>query len=228
MDVWVEQEIAECAFPDQRLKTRLGQLLSRLGQKIGATLPTACQDWAATKAGYRFLSHPRVDESIILAGHFAATRSRMAAAKGPLLILHDTTEFTFQRDKPETIGKTKVLASRSRRTSITLCALGRKTESVATQLVILILRQLSLPTRLLLVIDDSPTRRYGPHVEGADIHRNPTPGPSDRMYLYGHIWVTLSLALRHPQWGAMGLRTPTACTIRPTTMTDYYSGSRAS
>jgi hypothetical protein len=86
-----------------------------------------------------------------------------------------------------------------------LAALGRKTESVATQLVILILRQLSLPTRLLLVIDDSPTKRYGPHVEGADIHRNPTPGPSDQMYLYGHIWVTLSLALRHPQWGAMGL-----------------------
>ena len=25
------------------------------------------------------------------------------------------------------------------------------------------------------------------------------------MYLYGHIWVTISLALRHPRWGAMGL-----------------------
>ena len=30
----------------------------------------------------------------------------MAAAKGPILILHDTTEFSFQRDRPETIGKT--------------------------------------------------------------------------------------------------------------------------
>ena len=70
---------------------------------------------------------------------------------------------------------------------------------------ILILRKLSLPQRLLLVIDDSPTKRYGPHVEGADIHRNPTPGPSDQTYLYGHIWVTISLALRHPWWGAMGL-----------------------
>ncbi len=86
-----------------------------------------------------------------------------------------------------------------------LAALGRKTEPVATQLVILMLHRLPLPKRLLLVIDDSPTKRYGPHVEGADIHRNPTPGPSDQMYLYGHIWVTISLALRHPQWGAMGL-----------------------
>ena len=86
-----------------------------------------------------------------------------------------------------------------------LAALGRKTESVATRLVVLLLRELSLPGRLLLVIDDSPTKRYGPHVEGADIHRNPTPGPCDQRYLYGHIWVTISLAIRHPRWGAMGL-----------------------
>jgi hypothetical protein len=62
-----------------------------------------------------------------------------------------------------------------------------------------------LPDRLLVVIDDSPTKRYGPKVEGADIHHNPTPGPADQKYLYGHIWVTLSLALRHPWWGALAL-----------------------
>jgi hypothetical protein len=64
---------------------------------------------------------------------------------------------------------------------------------------------LPLPDRLLVVIDDSPTKRYGPKVEGADIHRNPTPGPADQKYLYGHIWVTLSLALRHPRWGPLAL-----------------------
>jgi hypothetical protein len=86
-----------------------------------------------------------------------------------------------------------------------LAPLGRKSKSVAAQLVILVLQKLPLPERLLVVIDDSPTKRYGPHVEGADIHRNPTPGPSDQLYLYGHIWVTLSLALRHPAWGTIGL-----------------------
>ncbi len=40
---------------------------------------------------------------------------------------------------------------------------------------------------------------------GADIHHNPTPGPADQAYLYGHIWVTLSLAVRHPRWGALAL-----------------------
>jgi len=83
--------------------------------------------------------------------------------------------------------------------------LGRKAKSVATQLLALVLRELPLPDRLLAVIDDSPTKRYGPEVEGADIHRNPTPGPADQKYLYGHIWVTISLALRHPVFGALAL-----------------------
>lgn len=86
-----------------------------------------------------------------------------------------------------------------------LAALGRKTESIATRLFVLVLRTIPLPHRLLAVIDDSPTKRYGPMVEGADIHRNPTPGPSDQKYLYGHIWVTISLALRHPLWGSLAL-----------------------
>ncbi len=86
-----------------------------------------------------------------------------------------------------------------------LVPVGRKSKSIATQLVGLVLRTLSLPDRLLLVIDDSPTKRFGPMVEGADVHHNPTPGPADQPYLYGHVWVTISLALRHPQWGALAL-----------------------
>ena len=99
-----------------------------------------------------------------------------------------------------------------------LAALGRKTESVATQLVILLLRELPLPERLLLVIDDSPTKRYGPHVEGADVHHNPTPGPADQPYLYGHVWVTISLALRHPKWGALALPLRALLYVRKQTM----------
>jgi len=99
-----------------------------------------------------------------------------------------------------------------------LAAVGCKTKSVATQLAILVLRTLPLPERLLLVIDDSPTKRYGPMVEGADIHRNPTPGPADQTYLYGHIWVTISLALRHPQWGAVALPLRAMLYVRKKTM----------
>ena len=41
-----------------------------------------------------------------------------------------------------------------------------------------------------MAIDDSPTKRYGPKVELAGTHHNPTPGPSAFEFLYGHVWVT--------------------------------------
>jgi Transposase DNA-binding/Transposase DDE domain len=112
MDVWVEGELAGAEFPDQRLKSRLGKLLSDLGQRIGDTMPAACQDWAATKAAYRFFSNSRVDENVILAGHFAATAARFAAASGPMLILHDTTEFSFKRSTPDAIGRLSFVKGR--------------------------------------------------------------------------------------------------------------------
>ena len=99
-----------------------------------------------------------------------------------------------------------------------LSSVGRNTESIATRLVSLILRTLPLPERLLLVIDDSPTKRYGPKVEGADVHHNPTPGPADQPYLYGHIWVTISLALRHPEWGPLALPLRAMLYVRQKTM----------
>jgi hypothetical protein len=100
-----------------------------------------------------------------------------------------------------------------------LASLGCKSEWVASRLLVLLLRILPLPQRLLAVIDDSPTKRYGPKVEGADIHHNPTPGPADQTYLYGHIWVTLSLAVRHPLWGAMALPLRALLYVRQKTIT---------
>jgi hypothetical protein len=99
-----------------------------------------------------------------------------------------------------------------------IAAVGRKTKSIATPLVLLILRTLPLSERLLLVIDDSPTKRYGPKVEGADVHHNPTPGPADQPFLYGHVWVTISLALRHPKWGTIGLPLLAMLYVRKRTM----------
>lgn len=58
------------------------------------------------KAAYRFFSNDRVNEEDILAGHFCSTRDRAVATAGTLLILQDTTEFTYQRQKPEAIGIT--------------------------------------------------------------------------------------------------------------------------
>jgi hypothetical protein len=78
---------------------------------MGQSIPLVCQDWANTKAAYRFFSNDRVSEADILAGHFQSTRERAAAAEGLVLVLHDTTEFSYQREKPEAIGITKSINS---------------------------------------------------------------------------------------------------------------------
>jgi hypothetical protein len=130
MDAWVDRELDEAEFPDRRLRARLGKILADLGRRIGATLPMACQDWAATKAAYRFFSNRRVDEGIILAGHFAATRARFAATAGPILILHDTSEFSFRRERPEAIGRLSLL--KGRHTTHTLCGLLMHSSLVLT------------------------------------------------------------------------------------------------
>jgi hypothetical protein len=103
---WLDRELAGCTFSDDRLAKRLRKLLEQLEGGMGASLPLACQDWAATKAAYRFFTNERVSEREILAGHFDATRNRLAATKGLILILHDTTEFTYQRQQAEAIGVT--------------------------------------------------------------------------------------------------------------------------
>ena len=101
---WVAGETAGCKFQDARLGKRLGNLLQQLSDGVGRTLPLACQDWASTKAAYRFFDNDRVDEQTILAGHFQATRERVHALAGPVLVLHDTTEFSYMRDSPELVG----------------------------------------------------------------------------------------------------------------------------
>jgi hypothetical protein len=56
-----------------------------------------------------------------------------------------------------------------------------------------------------IAVDDSPTQRFGRHVEGANVHHNPTPGPADGPWLYGHNWVCLAMLLRHSLFGVIAL-----------------------
>src|SRR6516165_5927496 len=112
---WIDREIGECEFRDARLGDRFRKLLGQIGSAMGESIPLVCQDWANTKAAYRFFSNDRVSEADILSGHFQSTRDRLAAADGLVLVLHDTTEFTYQdtteftyqRERPELIGITQ-------------------------------------------------------------------------------------------------------------------------
>jgi len=81
----------------ERLDKRFARLVHDLWNGVGRPLPFACQDWANTKAAYRFLSSERVTEADILASHFRSTKAMaahaMSTCAAPLLIVHDTTEF---------------------------------------------------------------------------------------------------------------------------------------
>jgi hypothetical protein len=71
---------------------------------VGSTTPWALQDWANTKAAYRFFGNGRISEGNIPAGHLAATRQRFAGnRKSVALILHDTTELSYKREDAEPI-----------------------------------------------------------------------------------------------------------------------------
>jgi hypothetical protein len=78
-EVWIGSEVAGCEFLHIRHGKRLRQLLEQLSLKVGATTPWDCQDWANTKAAYRFFDNERISEANILAGHFASTRERFGA-----------------------------------------------------------------------------------------------------------------------------------------------------
>lgn len=103
-DAWIEGELSRCKFNDARHGKRLRKLLQQVAEQIGGSIPWAGQDWANTKAAYRFFSNPRVSEEEILGEHFQATRDRLAARSAFILMLHDTTEFAFHRKDVAPIG----------------------------------------------------------------------------------------------------------------------------
>jgi Transposase DNA-binding len=101
---WIGQELAASRFKDVRLAKRLHKLVAMMSGQIGKSVPCACQDWANTKAAYRFFDNGSVSEDQILSGHFQATATRLADAGGRILMLHDTCEFSFQRDQDSALG----------------------------------------------------------------------------------------------------------------------------
>jgi DDE superfamily endonuclease len=86
----------------------------------------------------------------------------------------------------------------------TVCAVGREASHLAFSVQSAV-RPLLDPKRLLVGIDDTPTSRYGPCVEGCGTHHNPSPGPAGEKHVYGHVWVTLAALAQHGDWGTIAL-----------------------
>jgi hypothetical protein len=84
-------------------------------------------------------------------------------------------------------------------------SIGRKTNNLLNAMTGIISQQLrsvlETATYIRVVLDDSPTKRYGKHIEGANYHHNPTPGKTDAKFCYGHSWVVAALVVAHPMFG---------------------------
>jgi DDE superfamily endonuclease len=88
-----------------------------------------------------------------------------------------------------------------------LASIGKNTTSVMLAILIYILSRFDPGEGgyWTIAVDDSPTKRFGPRVEAANIHHNPTPGPGDGEWLYGHNWVCLAMLLDHPLLGVIAI-----------------------
>jgi hypothetical protein len=87
-----------------------------------------------------------------------------------------------------------------------VAAAGKRADRIARRVLTEVVEPLVAQAgRLTLALDDTPTQRYGPHVQGAGVHHNPTPGPAGSPYVYGHVFVVLGLLVTHKAWGVIAL-----------------------
>ena len=100
---WAAIEFADVELKDARLNRRCQELAVALGQQPGASINQACEDWADTKAAYRFFGNTdKVTPAGICEPHHHRTVARMS--QHPLVLaVQDTTFFNYTHH-PHTAG----------------------------------------------------------------------------------------------------------------------------
>jgi hypothetical protein len=99
---WAVEEFAHIELNDARLNRRCQELAVALGQQPDAPINQACEDWADTKAAYRFFDNSKVTPAGIHAPHQQRTVARMSQ-HSLVLAVQDTTFFNYTHH-PHTKG----------------------------------------------------------------------------------------------------------------------------
>ena len=99
---WSEEEFASLDVGDRRLNRRAITLCADFAAPPQASIPQACDDWAATKAAYRFFENPKVSAEQLLAPHQQQTSARMAGEE-MVLGVQDTCYLNYTTH-PSTTG----------------------------------------------------------------------------------------------------------------------------
>jgi hypothetical protein len=134
---------------------------------------------------------------------FGAWLDRRSAARVPILL--GGMLFASGRRTVTSWFRAAEITDEFRPAYRTLYAVGRRSQDISLAAWFTIKPCLTGSRRLRVVIDDTPTKRYGPCIEGAGKHHNPTPGPAGEKFLYGHVWVSLAALAEHPTRGTIAL-----------------------
>ena len=93
-DGWAAEEMGQVALGDKRLNTRLISICDRFSEAPECPINQACEDWAETKAAYRFFGNQNVTAANILEPHRQMTAQRARLYK-TILAIQDTSYFVY-------------------------------------------------------------------------------------------------------------------------------------
>ena len=90
----VSAEFFGAELGDRRLNSRAMKLADAIAAAPGHSFPKIMSDDSELEALYRFLNNERIKLELLLKPHFGETAGRAEAA-GEVLVIHDTTGFSF-------------------------------------------------------------------------------------------------------------------------------------
>jgi len=99
---WTVEEFSKVNLQDKRLNKRCQKIASDLEQQPTDPINQACEDWADTKAAYRFCDNPKVTPAKIISAHSGRTVKRMK--KHALVLAIQDTSFLNYTHHPQTEG----------------------------------------------------------------------------------------------------------------------------
>lgn len=102
---WAAEELADVDLGDARLNKRLAKLCDSFSESPESPINQACEDWAETKAAYRFFRNENVDARAIMNAHRLKTAERAKKHK-TVLAIQDTSYFIYtSHSKTEGLGR---------------------------------------------------------------------------------------------------------------------------
>lgn len=102
---WAAEELADVDLGDARLNKRLVKLCDSFSEAPESPINQACEDWAETKAAYRFFRNDNADSRAIMKAHRLKTAERASKHK-TVLAIQDTSYFVYtSHSKTEGLGR---------------------------------------------------------------------------------------------------------------------------